>query len=63
MNEYHRKYVRLSDSQLDKLKSATRNATGVTLRLSSDMIGTKFNIFPHSLSLINRNVAGLARIL
>ena len=32
--------VKLSDSQLVKLKSATINETGVTQRLSPNMIGT-----------------------
>ena len=36
MTEYHSVNVQLSDSQLDKLKSATKNATNVTLRLSSE---------------------------
>ena len=40
MTEYHNVRLRLSDSQLDKLKSATKNATWVTLRSSSDMIGS-----------------------
>ena len=29
--------IKLSNSQLDKLNPATKNATGVTLRLSSDI--------------------------
>ena len=32
-------YIQFSDSQLDKLKPAAKNATGVTLRLSSNMVG------------------------
>ena len=40
-----------------KLKSATKNTTGVTLRLSADMIGTDKNNFPHNFLLANRQVA------
>ena len=40
-----------------KLKSATKITTGVTLRLSADMIGTDKNNFPHNFLLANRQVA------
>ena len=40
MIESHDGNVKLSVSQVDKLKSATKNGTGVTLRLSSVTIGT-----------------------
>ena len=40
-----------------KLKSATKITTGVTLRLSADMIGTDKNNFPHNFLLTNRQVA------
>ena len=39
MIEYHIARLKLSDSQLEKLKSATKNTTGVTQRLSSDPVG------------------------
>ena len=45
--------VKLSDSQLDKLKSAIKNETKVVLRLSSNMIGDDETSFPHKLLLIN----------
>ena len=45
MIEYHIVKVKLSDSQLHKLKSATKIATGLTERLSSDMIGIDKNNF------------------
>ena len=45
MTEYHNVRLRLLDSQLDKLKSATKNETWVTLRSSSDMIGSVKVIF------------------
>ena len=36
--------------------------TVLALRLSSDMIGTDENNFPHNLRLANRQVAGLRKI-
>ena len=55
--------VKLSNSQLNKLKSAIKNETNVVLRLSSNMIGnTDDNTnFPHELLLTNRQVANLRK--
>ena len=39
MTEYNSLNVKLSDSQLNKLKSATKNETGVVLSISSSMVG------------------------
>ena len=39
MTRYISLHVKLSNSQLSKLKSATKNETEVALRLSSNMIG------------------------
>ena len=39
MTRYNSLNVKLSNSQLDKLKSAIKNETEVVLRLSSNMIG------------------------
>ena len=39
MMQYNSLNVKLSNSQLNKLKSATENKTEVVLRLSSNMIG------------------------
>ena len=39
MNRYNSLNVKWSNSQLNKLKLAIKNKTGVTLRLSSNMIG------------------------
>ena len=39
----------LSNTQLNKLKSATKNVTEVTLRSSSNLIGTCQNAFQHNL--------------
>ena len=38
MTQYNSVNVKLSDSQLNKLKPAIENETGVVLRLSSNMI-------------------------
>ena len=39
MTQYNSLNVKLSNSQLNKLKSAIKNEAGVVLRLSSNMIG------------------------
>lgn len=57
MSEYHSANIKLSDSQLDKLSSATKNVTDVTLRLSPVVIGTDKNNFPYNLLSTNRQVA------
>ena len=49
MTQYNSLNVKLIKSQLNKLKSATKNETDVILRLSSNMIGhsdDELN-FPH----------------
>ena len=54
--------VKLSNSQLNKLKSAIKNETEVVLRLSSNMIGDDETNFPHKLLLLfNRQVANLRK--
>ena len=63
MTQYNSLNVKLSNSQLDKLKSAMEDETEVVLRLSSNMIGDsddKIN-FPHELLLTNRQVANLRK--
>ena len=55
--------VKLSNSQLNKLKSAIKNETDVVLRLSSNMVsnsGDNTN-FPHELLLTNRQVANIRK--
>ena len=55
--------VKLSKSQLNKLKSAIKNETEVALRLSSNMIGNsdeEIN-FPHELFLTNRHILNLRK--
>ena len=59
MTQYNSLNVKLSNSQLNKLKSAIKNETDVVLRLSSNMIGNSGDNtnFPHELLLTNRQVA------
>ena len=52
MTEHHIVNVKLSYSQLSKLKSSTK-ASDITVRLSSDMVGSDKN-FPYNLLLTNR---------
>ena len=63
MTQYNSLNVKLSNSQLSKLKSAIKNETGVVLRLSSNMIGNSEGNtnFPHELLLTNRQVASLLK--
>ena len=57
--------VKLSNSQLDNLKSAIKNETEAVSRLSSNMIGNSNDEinFPHKLLLTNRQVANLCKAL
>ena len=56
MTHYNSLNVKLSDSQLNKLKSAIKNETEVILRLSSNVVGNSDDEtnFPHKLLLTNR---------
>ena len=53
--------VKLSSSQLNKLKSAIKNKSEIVLRLSSNMIGDDEINFPHKLLLTNRQVSNLCK--
>ena len=55
--------VKLSNSQLNKLKSSIKNETDVVLRISSNMIGNSNDNtnFPHELLLTNRQVANILK--
>ena len=61
MTQYNSLDVKLSNSQLNKFKSATKNETEVVLRLSSNMIGDDETNFSHKLLLTNRQVAILCK--
>ena len=61
MTPYNSLNVKLSNSQLDKLKSAEENETEVVLRLSSNRIGDDETNIPHKLLLTNRQVPNLRK--
>ena len=61
MTQYNSLNAKLSNSKLNKLKSATKNKTEIVLRLSSNMIGDYDTNFPQKLLLINRQVANLRK--
>ena len=65
MTQYNSLNVKLSNSQLNKLKSARKNETDVILRLSSNMIGNSDDEanFPHKLLLTNKQVANIRKAL
>ena len=62
MAQYNSLNVKLSNSQLNRLKSAIKNKT--ELRLLSKMVGNSDNEtnFPHKLLLTNRQVANLHKV-
>ena len=61
MTQYNSLNMKLSNSQLNKLKSAIKNETEVVLRLSSNMIGNNETNFPHELLLTDRQVSNLRK--
>ena len=63
MTQYNSLNLKLSNSQLDKLKSAIEDGTEVVLRLSSNMIGDSDDkiSFPHESLLTNRQVSNLRK--
>ena len=63
MTQYNRVNVKLSTSQLNKLKSATKNENDVVIRLSLNMIGDpndKTN-FPQELLQTSREVFSIRK--
>ena len=61
MTQYDSLNVKLSNSQLNELKSVIKNEGEVVLRLSSNMIGDNESNFPHKLLLTNRQVTNLQK--
>ena len=61
MTQYKSLNVKLSNSQLNKFKSAIKNETEVVLRLSSNMIDDNVTNFPHKFLLTNRQVSNLRK--
>ena len=61
MTQYNSLNLKLSNSQLNKFKSAIKNENEVVLRLSSNMIGDNETNFPHKFLSTNRQVSNLRR--
>ena len=61
MTQYNSLNVKLSNSQLNKSKSAIKNETEVVLRLLSNMIGDNETNFPQKLLLTNRQLSNLRK--
>ena len=64
MTQYKTLNVKLSNSQLNKLKSGIKNRTEVTLNLSSNLTGNSNDEtdFPHKLLLTNTQVAQIRKV-
>ena len=63
MTQYNSLNVKLSNSQLGKLKSSIKNKTDVVLRISSNMVGNSNDNtnFPNDILLTNRQVANVRK--
>ena len=63
MTQYNSLNVKLSNSQLNKLKSSIKNETDEVLRISSNMVSNSHDNtnFPHELLLTNRQVANIRK--
>ena len=61
MVEYSKVNVKLSDTQLKKLKTAVKNKTGTTLRINLKMFNG--NDFPHELLLTRKQKTKLRNVL
>ena len=61
MTQYNGVNLKLSNSQLNKLKSAIKNETDVVIRLSPNMIGHSNDItnFPHELLVTERQASSM----
>ena len=63
MTQYNSVNVKLSNSQLDKLKLPKNNETIVTLRFSSNLIGESYDEtnFPRNFLVTDREVSKLGK--
>ena len=63
MTQYNTSNVKLSNSQLNKLKSAIKSGTEVTLNLSSNLIENSNDEtnFPHKLLLTDKKVSKIRK--
>ena len=63
MTQYNSLNVKLSNSQLNKLKSSIKNENDVILRISSNLVSNSNDNtnFPHELLLTNRQVTNIRK--
>ena len=63
MTQYNALNLKLSNSQLNKLKSGIKNNTEVTLKTSSNVVcdSNDENNFPHKMLLTNTQVSKLRK--
>ena len=61
MTQYNSLNVKLSNSHLNKFKSAIKNENEVVLRLSSNVVGDNETNFHHKSLLTNRQVSNLRK--
>ena len=63
MTQYNTLNIKLSYSQLNKLKLGIKNGTEVTLKISSNVVGDSYdkNNFSHKLFLTNTQVSRLCK--
>ena len=63
MTQYNSLNVKLSNSQLNKLKLSIKNETDVVLRISSNMVSNSNDNtnFPHKLLLTNTQIANIPK--
>ena len=62
MTQYSSLNLKLSNSQLSKLKSVIKNENDFVLGISSNMVGNSNNTnFPHELLLTNRQVENIRK--
>ena len=61
MAQYNTLNVKLSNSQLNKFRSAIKNENEVVLKLSPNMVGDNETNFPHNLLLTNRQGSNLRK--
>ena len=61
MTQYNSLNVKVSNSQLNKLKSKIKNKSEVVSRLLPNMTGDNETNFPHKLLLTNRQVSNLGK--
>ena len=63
MTQYNKLNTKLSNSQLNKLKSAIKNETDAVIRLSPNMIGNSNDEtnFPHELLVTDRQDSSICK--